>query len=208
MVMTGCSSCNRDDKTVSNGYDFDSVTIADFNRMSEMYGDSIKFYFYYAQGNLSETVDTMDENVSVVYMETLFQVNDTVVRFIHPEGAYDNPDSVIIEKTNGYWCECMPIYLNTIKVNFTSILDTLRQMEIIKPSSEIVVLRRPLYPPFDEYPYYMFGSVADFYQNTFVILSAKDGSLVQTTGNDTVIEVENIEMLGNYSLDSVLNFFE
>ena len=160
------STCNP-----KKGYDFEATYTEDYNKVAKEYGDS-SFYFYFAQAWLSEKVDEMDEKISVDSMMTLFQVGDTVITFYHG-------DSLRVDKQVGQWCECMPIDLDSVCIPLTTALEDLRGMEITKPSSNLVVLRRPLYPPFDTYPYYMFGSVFDFLSNNLIILSSLDGHLVE-----------------------------
>lgn len=135
-----------DDKLVGVGfYDVEKTLELDAEYMAMHYD---KASLYEVQLFLDDTVDSTAE-ASVVRMKTIFQSGEKCVMVTHPTFAVGQEPKTIYEVHNGWWMECMPIEI-PVKMGVSEMVTRLNEANIVKPHSNVVVLRKPLMPPFDK----------------------------------------------------------
>lgn len=165
----GCkgNKAKDDVKIVNREYfDFDSVIVADYELMKGKYGDGLRYFE--SQGKLSVPLyEATDANV--VFVKNVFAVDDTVFIFTHDINVPD----VKIEKINSYWLEDqVTTPYNEIKLK--DAIDAVNKCDIIRPKSPVFVIRRPLYPPFPDHNFYIFG---DMGHSPFIQVDSKTGEV-------------------------------
>lgn len=173
MSLVSCNSCSneKDDNNVITSLNFDSIVRADYEQMcSNVNGDSPEdgTVFYEAQVWFDTTID--NDFANVVKIMTVFQYKDTCTQIFHTLINGVQVDSVAT--INDFWLEDMTTTpYNTI--SFDSALIIAR-----KSGNDMygcmAVMRRPLFPPFPEENYYIFGSMMES-----VCVDSKDGHLVE-----------------------------
>lgn len=145
-------SCKKG-KTVE--LNFEKCWSDDYAAMVEEYGDTA-FQFYYAEARMNQNIDEMTtiDSVEFTKIETLFQAGPkNIVKFTHKD------DGTVKKSTiKGTWLECMNINPDSVCMTLLETIDMVIDMECVKPHSNIVVMRCPLYPPFNVHPYYIFGT--------------------------------------------------
>lgn len=107
------------------------------------------FHFYEVDIHFNKTIDNMDAAVDGV--NTVFQHGDTCITFIHtPEGD----DTVY---SPGYhWGECLDIEPRN-NISFEGCMTIVKDLREGLPTQS-VTFRRPLYPPYPEYGWWIFGN--------------------------------------------------
>lgn len=163
---------NRPDPIVTpkaSYFNFDSTNIADYEYIMKTY-DSSKYRVSYfeSQGKLAKPVYEATDG-KCIWIKSVFAVEDTVIFFIHDTAYAD----VKIEKINSYWLEDQVI-TPYVKVSLDAAIDSLQRVDIIKPKSPVFVIRRPLYPPFPDHSYYIFG---DFGHSPFIQVDSNTGEV-------------------------------
>lgn len=79
------------------------------------------------------------------------------------------------------YTEMLSEYPDSICMTLNEVLDMLGKMDCHKPSSNVVVMRCPLAPPFNEHPDYMFGTPLDW-------MEINSCDTPEPPVNDTVID--------------------
>jgi len=181
MGMISCTSCKHEEP-VFNGYDVESVMAADQQVMADLCGDSV--YFYECQAHYMYNLDSVDGENQVIWVRTVFQVNDTSYQFFHFADSNEisnlidyfstfttpyvfNIDTNEVDYTialmvNDYWLEDQNMNLDRVEVSLDSAYAILMSAECMKPHSNFVVMRQPITkPPYPIHPYYIFGSMID-----------------------------------------------
>lgn len=173
LLCVAAVSCKKH-KTVE--LNFEKCWLADYEEMTADYDSTFRFYYAQATMNMSiDEVATID-SVKLDMVEVLFQTNDsTVVKYIH-----NTDGSVKKEVFKGHWAECMNIHPDSVCMTLMAGIDLVSRMDCVKPHSNIVVMRCPLYPPFNEHPYYIFGD-----QDENLSINSCD-DMPEPTPNDSV----------------------
>jgi len=154
-AMSLClSSCKKEkptpDPVVVDTYDFDAVIKSDYRMIENLYDD---FMFYEANVLFSQGVNTLTSPV-IVSMQTIFQVQDTIVFLDHLANNFSgNPE---MTKIVDHLLGDMQIFVDDIPVSFAQAWNLLHDSDIPLPTGNTMTFRTPLYPPFDEYPSYIF----------------------------------------------------
>lgn len=180
--MMSCTSCNHEKEPVFNGYDVESVMVADQQVMADLCGDSV--YFYECQAHYMYNFDSAEGENQVVWIRDVFQHKDTCYEIFHfvDSNEIGNLVGYISELTKpyhytidtnevdytltliveDYWLEDQPMNFNEVKYTLKDAYNILMAAECTKPHSNFVVMRQPITePPFPVNPYYIFGSMID-----------------------------------------------
>lgn len=158
---------------------------------NEAYQDMLKdqpdtsFHFYYAQALLNKNINEIStsQDVELTEVEVLFQKDSAhITRYIY------TPDGNVDKSTfDGTWLECMVINPAEVGATLSEAIDLIGAMDCIKPSSNIVVMRCPLVPPFNVHPYYIFGTA-----DCFISINSVDDFPIDT---DETAETVNEDSL-------------
>lgn len=145
-------SCKKDNLTIDKTkyYDFDKVIVSDYELIGSMYQD---FMFYEANALFSDSVSNLTKP-EIVSMQTIFQVQDTVVLLDHNKGEIGNKPQ--ITKITDHMIGDMQIFIDDIPVSFAKAWELLLKSDIPTPTGNTMTFRDPLSPPFDDYPSYIF----------------------------------------------------
>lgn len=176
ICLMAMSCMDRTNKTNNeNTLNFEECWQKDYADMLKDCPDT-SFHFFYAQAKLSKNINEVATaaDVEIIEVQVLFQKNaDSTTTYTHTNtGAY-------VKKTElGKWMECMNIDPTKINLTLDECIDVVGAMDCFKPASDIVVMRCPLAPPFDVYPYYIFGTPRDY-----MCISSFDGSPVIEDAN-------------------------
>lgn len=138
-----------------NYYDFEKTLTLDAEYVTMHYGENV---FYEATVMLSEklTDEGLDNNPKPIYIKTVFQAGPKCIMVEHEVTPAGMSSKTTYSEYDDFYMECMPIEL-PVKMTLDDMLNRLKQTDIVKPASNIVVLRKPLAPPFDG-PYYFLGT--------------------------------------------------
>lgn len=153
LFMTSCNSCKREappeNITGLRGYDFDKVVIEDYDYVGSQYES---FEFREATGVFDTTIDITGER-TVVAIQTVFQVKDTCIIFVHDKGCYGQKPDVYYY--NDYYMECQAMNAR----NAYNLQDCMNAIESYRPQlkTRYVTMRRILAPPFPENAQFIFG---------------------------------------------------
>lgn len=174
--LVSCNSCSNGNNEVEtiNSLNFDSIVRSDYEEMCGNVNDcnvqsSEATVFYEAQVWFDTTLNTDEFMSRIVKIVTVFQYKDTCTRIFHTLVNGEVKDS--IEKINDFWLEdCTTVPYN--KVSLDSAIHIGRNAGIM-PSTDFVVMRRPLFPPFPTENYYIFGNISNS-----ICIDAEDGHIV------------------------------
>lgn len=156
MIAMLSTSCKHHEVEVLSSLDAKAIIEKDYNMMMNNCQTEAPCYFYEAQIWFDGNVDTTDQ-LNVVKIATVFQKQDTCTIIYHMLVNGVQVDS--IERFNDYWLEDVNIVNVEDIITVDSAIMVINRIDCMKPSSNYVVLRRPLYPPFPENPYYIFGNI-------------------------------------------------
>lgn len=139
--------------TVVDSYDFDKVIVADCQKIKDMYGDD--YMFFEAKVLFADSVHKLTKP-TIISMETVFQVEDTVVLIDHNANEFEAEPEItaFIDHVIGD----MVIDINDIPVSFSQAWVLLHESELPLPTGMTMTMRTALAPPFDEYPSYIFST--------------------------------------------------
>ena len=191
--MVSCTSCKHEEP-VFNGYDVESVMAADQQVMADLCGDSVRFYE--CQAHYKYNLDSVDGENQVIWVRTVFQVKDTSYQFFHFADSneisnlidyfstFTNPyvfsidtnevDYTIALMVNDIWMEDQNMCLDSINISVNDAYDIYMSSNRVKPHSNFMIVRQPLFPPFPTAPYYIFGDVFES-----VAIDSKTGEFVE-----------------------------
>lgn len=174
-TTVSCSSCSNEK---GNTLNFEESYMYAYNDMLVDQPDT-SFRFYYASAWMNMNADEVvtSENVKLDSIEVLFQ---KAPEFIKTYKFYAD-GTIKIDTIEGTWLECMNINPDSICMTLNEVLDMLGKMDCHKPSSNVVVMRCPLAPPFNEHPDYMFGTPLDW-------MEINSCDTPEPPVNDTVID--------------------
>lgn len=178
MGMMSCNSCGHK-KAVFNGYDANTVMAADKAVAVSMYGDSVRHYE--CQVNYSNTFDSVDGDNMIVKVMNVFQYSDTslmiyhfadtseigkLVEYANSIESYhtytidtNKTDYTFTLIVNDIWLEDQNMGIDSINFTLADAYDIYMNSDYVKPHSNFVVIRQPLFPPFPTAPYYIFGNM-------------------------------------------------
>ncbi len=172
--LTSCNSCNHNDNNepvVITSLNFDSIVRADYEEMCNTVNDadpSNGTVFYEAQVWFDNIITSDSSNI--IKIMTVFQHNDTCTQRWHTLINGEQVDSVAI--INDFWLEDMTTNpYNEVSLDSAIVLARKSGKTI---GGNFAVMRRPLFPPFPEENYYIFGNMLES-----VCIDAKDGHIVE-----------------------------
>ena len=176
--MASCTSCKHEEP-VFNGYDVESVMAADQQVMADLCSDSVRFYE--CQAHYMYNFDSVDGENQVIWVRTVFQVKDTSYQFFHFADSneisnlidyfstFTTPyvfkidtnevDYTIALMVNDFWMEDQNLCLDSINISVNDAYGIYMSSNRVKPHSNFMIVRQPLFPPFPTAPYYVFGDV-------------------------------------------------
>ncbi len=126
--------------------------------------------FYEATIILDNVVsDTTGIQPRPIAIKTVFQVGPKCVMCTHGIAPVGQTPSVKYEVYNDFYLECMPIEL-PVKMTLSEMFEALDRTNIVRPESNVVVLRKPLMPPFKG-PYYFLGTT----KTGFISVNTENG---------------------------------
>lgn len=167
LAATGCSSCNKDEVKV---LDFEECYMYAYNDMLiDQPDNSFKFYFATAWLDKRFTEIASSKDVTIDSVRVLFQMEPKIVK----DYKFYTDGRIVMDTINGTWMECMDIDPDEVCRTLNEAIDMLAESNCIKPHSRVVVMRCPLYPPFNIHPTYLFG-------NTFELVSINSCDTVET----------------------------
>lgn len=169
-MLASCSSCNRhsdvDEPSVTvGGIPFDLNVRADYDALTEEFGENLKFFE--TTITLDAAVDTV-QNFEVLEMQSVYQIPDTVITYTYTD------EGLNVVKEYGHWLEDCPILPEHVKFSLADAIEALQESNIVVPSSDKVVLRRPLGPKVLTSAYYIFGTT----HTGFVAVNAVNGEVL------------------------------
>lgn len=159
-----------------NFYDFERTLTLDAQYVTMKYGENV---FYEATVMLSNKLndESLTENPKPIYIKTVFQAGPKCIMIEHDVTPAGKSSVTKYSEYNDFYMECMAMEL-PIKMTLDGMLNRLNEANIIKPESNIVVLRKPLAPPFDG-PYYFLGTR----RTGFVSVNTETGDVHSITLN-------------------------
>lgn len=178
--MVSCNSCKHEKEPVFNGYNFESIAAEDYVNVVNAYDTTIRFYESAAW--YKDTIDVVDGNY-LVKIQNVFQYKDTNIKVIHFVDtaeiakliAYcdkmerwheykidtNDVDYTFTIRVNDFWIEDQTMCLDSMNFTLDDALTIVRSLGTKMPASNFVVMRQPLFPPFPDHPYYIFGDVTN-----------------------------------------------
>lgn len=167
VLFTGCKKTS----------DFNKYLVEDFEYVKEQYHDR-EVVLYEAEFVLNGTPVELGKKAKPVSVKEVFQV------FGNPEAVFVNRNyetgECIVETHHGYWLEDVVVDPTNI-ADFNLALNTLIDLGIKLPNSQLVTLRNPLGPHPYENPFYIFGS-------THTIFVAVDAKTLEVQSFDVATE--------------------
>ena len=170
IMMLTMASCNRTktkpvEPVIADAIELNTVLSEDSAMLENRACD-----FLLASMVLNGNVDTLDvADMKIVECATVYQAEDSCYIFRRVLG-----EDVVKEVYNDRWMECMPMVTEEPKLSVKDALEVIHETNTVLPASDLVALRRPLYPPFYEDPMYAFGSI----MTGFVYVNANTGEII------------------------------
>ena len=144
------ASCNQHAKNA----DTETVTVESLDVQKYMDDDYAyiasqfdTFHFYEVDIHFNEPIDNMDAFVDNV--RTVFQHKDTCIMFTHTAEGVDTA------YYHGFWGECMDLEPRN-NITFDGCMTIVESLRVGLPT-QYVTFRRPLYPPYPECGWWIFG---------------------------------------------------
>ena len=164
-----CESCKKDKDTtpednqsevvVKGELNVDNITGTDRQYMFTNYGEDYRWFesCILLQDFLDEENDGTVAGVSNVF-QVVNMSEDQKSADVFVVLAAHTPDSTAYEVKQGFWVEDYPLNDEAIKVSFKDAYDKVMAVNMPKPHSRHVVLRKEV-GPVDANPQYIFGNV-------------------------------------------------
>ena len=165
-AFTACNSCNKDEGTKQNestevvdtaAMVLENVTGTDRQYMFTNYGSDYRWFesCIVLKDFLDEECDGTITGISNVFqvVEEKDKGADTFVVL-----AAHTPDTTAYEVKHGFWVEDFPLNEEQIKVTFAQAFEKINQVNLPKPHTRQVVLRKQV-GPVAANPQYIFGNV-------------------------------------------------
>ncbi len=129
-------------------YDLEKVLTLDAEYMAMNYGDD---YVFYCSNIVMNNYIDADGDIQPVVITNVYQVGDVCVQINHDING--NTKYLIV---HDYWMQCQAINI-PVAMNFNKAIDAFRKSNIVKPHTNVLVLRHPLNPKIKN-PWYIAGT--------------------------------------------------
>lgn len=160
-------------------YDLEKVLTLDAQYVAAKYGPA---KFYEATIILDQKINDVEGEAHPIYIKTVFQAGYKAIFCEHPTTPAGTDFITNYQEFDDFYLECMEMEL-PIKMTINQAIERLNQANTTKPASNVLVLRKPLMPPFGG-PYYIAGTT----KTGFISVNTETGDVhvLDTAKLDTV----------------------